>query len=70
MKINVGQKDAAVRYFIAAILIAIGAYLPKGNPVSLVLIGVGVAVGLTAYFKFCPAYFLFKFNSCPWDQKK
>jgi hypothetical protein len=70
MKVNVGQKDAAVRYFIAAVLIAIGAYLPKGNPVSLPLIGVGIALGLTAYFKFCPLYVVFRLNTCPLDQKK
>jgi 4-amino-4-deoxy-L-arabinose transferase-like glycosyltransferase len=70
MKTNVGQKDAAVRYFIAALLIAIGAYLPKGNPISLPLIGVGIVLGLTAYFKFCGIYALFGFNTCPLDQKK
>ena len=70
MKVNVGQKDAAVRYFIAALLIAIGAYLPKDNPVSLPLIGVGVALGVTAYLKFCPLYALFRINTCPFDQKK
>jgi hypothetical protein len=70
MKANVGVKDAAIRYFIAAVLIAIGTYLPKGNPISLVLIGVGVALGLTAYLKFCPLYALFRLNTCPLDQKK
>ncbi len=70
MKANVGVKDAAVRYFIAALLIAIGAYLPKDNPVSLPLIGVGVALGVTAYLKFCPLYALFRINTCPFDQKK
>ena len=70
MKKNVGQKDQAVRYFLAAVLIAIGAYMPKGNPISLALIGVGIVVGSTAYFGFCGIYALFGINTCKLDQKK
>jgi hypothetical protein len=60
MKINVGGIDRALRIVLGLALIALAATGTVG-----VWGWIGVVPLLTGVFKFCPAYTLFGFSSCP-----
>jgi fucose 4-O-acetylase-like acetyltransferase len=55
---NVGRKDSAIRFFLAAIVLATSYYLKPSAPINWILYGVAVVLALTAQFHFCPLYFL------------
>ncbi len=64
---NVGHKDAAIRFFIAAILLAVTVYAKPAAPINWILYGVAVVLALTAQFNFCPVYFALRIKT---NQKK
>jgi len=60
---NVGRKDAAVRFFIAALLLAVTVYLKPAAPVNWVLYALAIIIAVTAQFNFCPLYFVLKIKT-------
>ncbi|MEQ1438507.1 DUF2892 domain-containing protein [Fontimonas sp. SYSU GA230001] len=64
MKANVGSVDRIVRAVAGVALIA---WALLGGPLWA---WIGVVPLATAVFRFCPAYTLFGFSSCPMDEGK
>jgi hypothetical protein len=64
MKVNVGTLDRALRIGAGAVLIGLAAGGVVGAWGYL-----GVVPLLTGLFRFCPAYTLIGFNSCPMDKR-
>ncbi len=60
---NVGTKDAALRFFLAAVLLAVSVYLKPVFPLNWILYAVMLILALTAQFRFCPLYFLTKIKT-------
>jgi NADH:ubiquinone oxidoreductase subunit 5 (subunit L)/multisubunit Na+/H+ antiporter MnhA subunit len=56
---NVGKKDAAIRYFLAALIIAAAVYLSKDTVSKAIMFAVAVGIMLTARYSFCPIYKVF-----------
>jgi len=56
---NVGKKDAAIRYLIAAIIIAFAVYTQTDTMIKAAAFGVAIGIGLTARYNFCPIYKVF-----------
>lgn len=59
MKVNVGQKDRAIRAIIAVFLLW-GVY----NGGSWIVGLIALALLASAYFRFCPVYLLGDINTC------
>ncbi len=60
---NVGNKDAMIRYILAAILIVVGIAMGATSTLSLVLYVVAAVLAVTANIKICPIYKILKINS-------
>lgn len=60
---NVGRKDAAIRFFLAAVLLAITVYAKPAAPVNWILYALAIILALTAQFGFCPIYFVLRLRS-------
>jgi len=60
---NVGMKDAALRFFLAAVLLAVSVYLKPAFPINWILYGAMIILALTAQFRFCPIYFVTKIKT-------
>jgi len=56
---NVGKKDAAIRYFLAALLIAGAVYFGKDTVTKAILFAIAIGIMLTARYSFCPIYRVF-----------
>ena len=56
---NVGKKDAAIRYFLAALIIAAAVYFGKDIVTKAILFAVALGIMLTARYSFCPIYKVF-----------
>lgn len=63
MKANVGAADRILRAVVGVALIG---WAVMGGPVWA---WIGIVPLGTAVFRFCPAYTLFGFSSCPIDKK-
>jgi hypothetical protein len=64
MKVNVGTLDRVLRISAGVVLIGLAAGGVVGYWGYL-----GVVPLLTGLFRFCPAYTLIGFNSCPMDKR-
>lgn len=64
MKVNVGTLDRVLRISAGVVLIGLAASGVVGYWGYL-----GVVPLLTGLFRFCPAYTLIGFNSCPMDKR-
>jgi hypothetical protein len=64
MKANVGTIDRVLRIIVGLVLIGLVATGTVG-----VWGWIGVVPLATGLFKFCPAYAIFGFNTCPMQQK-
>lgn len=60
---NVGKKDAAIRFFLAAVLLAITVYMKPAQPVNWILYGIAIVLALTAQFSFCPIWFVLRIKT-------
>ena len=60
---NVGRKDSAIRFFLAAIALAATVYLKPAAPWNWILYVVAIVLALTAQFHFCPIYFITKIKT-------
>lgn len=62
MACNLGKMDRISRFIFGALLIGIGVYLT--GTVAIILGVVGLILLLTGLVGFCPAYTLFKIDTC------
>ena len=53
---NIGKKDAALRYLIAALIIAAAAYTQTDTTIKAILFALAIGIGLTARYQFSPIY--------------
>jgi len=60
---NVGRVDSAIRFFLAAIALAVTVYLKPAAPWNWILYTVAIVLALTAQFHFCPIYFITKIKT-------
>lgn len=64
MKCNVGSADRIVRVVLGLVLLALGLFVISGGVLGWVLIVVGAISLVTGLASRCPAYVLFKINTC------
>jgi len=56
---NVGNKDAMIRYILAAVLVVTGIFLGATTVTSIVLYVIAAVLAVTAQIKICPIYKIF-----------
>lgn len=64
MKCNVGSADRIVRVVLGLALLALGLFVVPGGALKWVLLVIGAISFLTGLASRCPAYMLFKVNTC------
>ena len=67
MKCNVGSADRIVRVILGLVLLALGLFVIPGGAWKWVLIVIGAISFVTGLASRCPAYVLFKINTCKTD---
>jgi hypothetical protein len=60
---NVGNKDAMIRYILAAGLVIAGLFLGATSGTSIVLYIIAAVLAVTAQIKICPIYKILHINS-------
>jgi hypothetical protein len=70
MKKNVGNTDMVVRLLLAVILLLLY-FLKDFRPLpGLIILILAVLLGVTAFAKFCPLYYVFRANTLKKENKE